>query len=109
MMAKTYEQTETFVKMVSEKQGWRLNPDLDFVKILVEGLTTNWNRYGYYLCPCRDSEGSKKADSSVICPCGFAHMDVATYGYCYCSLYMSESFRATGRIPGSIPERRHSV
>jgi ferredoxin-thioredoxin reductase catalytic chain len=103
---KTIEQTGQFVSMVAAKQGWMVNPDESFVSILVEGLTTNWNRYGYYLCPCRDTEGSRESDSAVVCPCSFSHLDVETYGYCYCSLYMSAAFKDSGKLPGSIPERR---
>ena len=59
MAPETLDQSMTFATMVAKKQGWELNPDAEFTKDLVEGLNTNWNRYGYYLCPCRDSDGSR--------------------------------------------------
>jgi ferredoxin-thioredoxin reductase catalytic subunit len=55
MNSRTEEQTATFAAMVAAKQGWVLNPDSEFTQSLVAGLTVNWNRYGYYLCPCRDT------------------------------------------------------
>ena len=69
MTAKTTEQTRLFTRMVAQKQGWELNPDAEFYGSLVDGLTTNFNRYGYYLCPCRDSDGSRELDRNAICPC----------------------------------------
>ncbi|PKL26480.1 MAG: ferredoxin:thioredoxin reductase [Spirochaetae bacterium HGW-Spirochaetae-3] len=107
-MEKSIDDTRRFASMVSTKQGWELNPDAEFTESLLEGLTVNWNRYGYFLCPCRDSEGSREADSSVICPCAFAKPDVAEHGHCYCALYLKTGFTASGGVPGGIPDRRFS-
>lgn len=93
--------------MVAKKHGWVLNPDADFTGSLVDGLTVNWNRYGYYLCPCRDSDGSREADTNVICPCEFSRSDIEKHGHCFCALYLSESFVAGGTSPSGIPDRRY--
>jgi ferredoxin-thioredoxin reductase catalytic chain len=108
MAQKTLEDTRNFAGMVVAKQGWELNPDTEFTESLLEGLTINWNRYGYYLCPCRDTEGSREADSALLCPCTFAKDDVAEHGHCYCALYLRSGFTASGGIPGGIPDRRFS-
>jgi ferredoxin-thioredoxin reductase catalytic chain len=107
MKAKTTEDTALFASMVAAKQGWTLNPDASFVRVLVEGLTTNWNRYGYFLCPCRDTEGSREADADVVCPCKPSWKDVEERGHCYCALYLSKDFAASGKAPSSIPDRRY--
>lgn len=104
---KTTEDTSLFAEMVARKQDWAANPDAEFRSILIEGLTTNWNRYGYFLCPCRDSEGSREADAPLICPCAHSRADIDEYGHCYCALYLSRSFEASGRIPAGIPDRRY--
>jgi ferredoxin-thioredoxin reductase catalytic chain len=106
MTPKSFDQTMTFASMVAKKQGWALNPDVGFTKDLVEGLCTNWNRYGYFLCPCRDTEGSREADAEVICPCVPSRKDVEDHGHCYCALYLDPAFAASGRPPQSIPDRR---
>ncbi|MBN1836089.1 MAG: ferredoxin:thioredoxin reductase [Spirochaetales bacterium] len=103
---KTIEQTWRFVTMVASHQGWVLNSDQDFLESLVEGLTVNHNRYGYYLCPCRDTLGSRESDADVICPCQYAGPDISEYGQCYCALYLSEALRNQGQEPRQIPERR---
>ncbi len=108
MTQKNLEDASTFATMVARKQGWVLNPDRDFTGTLVEGLMTNWNRYGYFLCPCRDTEGSREADRDVICPCKPAWQDIAEHGHCYCALYLDPSFAASGRAPSSIPDRARS-
>jgi ferredoxin-thioredoxin reductase catalytic chain len=109
MAPKTAEQTALFATMVARKQGWALNPDADFTQSLVEGLTTNWNRYGYFLCPCRDSDGSAEADADVVCPCAPSWKDVEERGHCYCALYLAPGFAAAGKEPQSIPDRRHQI
>ncbi|GAB1484453.1 hypothetical protein MASR2M78_32710 [Treponema sp.] len=106
MNQKTLEDTRTFTKMVASKQGWVLSTDPEFYEDLVSGLNTNWNRYSYYLCPCRDTEGSREEDQDLICPCVYAKQDIAEYGHCYCSLYWSKEFQASGKSPTGIPERR---
>jgi len=103
---KTVEDTKKFVTMVANHQKWKLNPDEDFVLMLCEGLTTNFNRYGYYLCPCRDASGIKEKDKDIICPCDYCRPDQEEYGHCYCGLYLTPEFFATGKNPSSIPERR---
>jgi ferredoxin-thioredoxin reductase catalytic subunit len=106
MAEKTLQDTRKFAGMVTVKQGWELNPDAEFTDSLLEGLTVNWNRYGYYLCPCRDTEGSREADADLLCPCSYARADIAEFGHCYCALYMKAGFSSSGGIPGGIPDRR---
>jgi len=102
---KTVEDARRFASMVAEHQGWKLMADPEFLGTLVEGLATNHNRYGYYLCPCRDSLGSPSADEDVICPCEYAQADIEEHGHCFCALYQSPAFHARGGEPASIPER----
>lgn len=108
MPEKTIADTEKFAELVSSKQGWELNHDKDFFDTLINGLTTNWKRFGYYLCPCRDSDGSREADQDVICPCKYSWADIDEYGHCYCALYMRKGFSASGAEVSGIPDRRFS-
>ncbi|MBN1520579.1 MAG: ferredoxin:thioredoxin reductase [Spirochaetales bacterium] len=108
MKTKSTDDVRSFTTMVANKQGWVLNPDEEFTDSLVDGLCVNWNRYGYFLCPCRDTEGSKEADESVICPCVYARSDVERYGHCYCALFLRPDFAAAGGQPTGIPDRRGS-
>ncbi|HSV56141.1 MAG TPA: ferredoxin-thioredoxin reductase catalytic domain-containing protein [Magnetospirillaceae bacterium] len=105
---KTLEDTRRFAAMVAAKQKWALNPDIEFRDTLLEGLTVNWNRYGYYLCPCRDSEGSREADFAVLCPCRYAREDVAVHGHCFCALFLRLNFTESGGLIRGIPDRRYS-
>jgi ferredoxin-thioredoxin reductase catalytic subunit len=105
---KTIDDTRRFADMVAAKQGWELNPDAEFTDVLLAGLTTNWNRYGYFLCPCRDSDGSRETDADVICPCVFSKPDIDEHGHCYCALYLKAGFTAAGGVPGGIPDKRYS-
>jgi len=51
-MKKTVEETDRFALNVASKQGWELVWDSSFTSGVVEGLTHNFNHFGYYLCPC---------------------------------------------------------
>jgi ferredoxin-thioredoxin reductase catalytic chain len=108
MAEKNLEQTKVFAQMVASKQAWTLNPDTDFTDSLLEGLTTNFNRYGYYLCPCRDTEGERALDADVICPCKYSWSDIKDFGHCFCALFLDSDFAAQGKVPGGIADRRIS-
>ncbi len=103
---KSVTDAEKFATMVAKKQGWKLHPDDSFLKMLYEGLSVNWNRYGYYSCPCRDASGKKENDEDIICPCKYCVPDQKQYGHCYCGLYITKEFARSAKIPGYIPERR---
>ena len=106
MPDKTTEQVKTFVSMVATKQGWVLHPSQAFLDLLVDGLKTNFNRYGYFSCPCRAASGNKEHDNDIVCPCEYCVPDQQDYGHCYCGLYLTTAFAATGKQPQPLPERR---
>lgn len=108
MADRTQEQTRQFIEHAARHNGWEPNPDESFREIIAEGLTTNANRHGYYLCPCRDGDGDRKADRDIVCPCIYARADIEEYGQCFCGLFLSsEKARETPPVVEQIPERRH--
>ncbi len=95
-----------FVTATAQFQGWKLPGDEAFLAILVEGLTTNYNRYGYFLCPCRDGSGTREKDKDIICSCAYCVPDQKDYGHCFCGLFLTPDFFTSGQPPRSIHERR---
>jgi ferredoxin-thioredoxin reductase catalytic subunit len=86
--------------------GYFLNPDLDFLNDLLEGLKRNEERYGYPSCPCRVASGNFEFDRDIICPCDYRDPDVLEFGLCYCALYVRKDVHE-GKTPiRPIPERR---
>jgi ferredoxin-thioredoxin reductase catalytic chain len=110
MAERSIEQTRTFIEKAARHNGWVPNPDAEFRETIAEGLTTNANRFGYYLCPCRDGDGDRHEDRDIVCPCVYAKKDVEEYGQCFCGLFLSEE-KAAENPPEvrQIPERRHQV
>lgn len=107
MSSRTVEETRTFVEMTARHQGWRINDDERFLDGLIAGLTKNFNRYGYYQCPCRVSwDGDRDKDHDIICPCDYCEDDLEEYGHCLCGLFLSSEFAASGKPVRQIPERR---
>ena len=50
------------LKREGEAAGYYLNPDVEFVLDLMEGLLINEERYGYQACPCRLADGTREQD-----------------------------------------------
>lgn len=97
-----------FARLHSEAEagGYHLNPDEEFTRDLIEALLTNTQRYGYQSCPCRLADGIRDQDLDIICPCDYRDPDLAEFGACYCSLYVSRDI-ADGKAEAEpIPERR---
>jgi ferredoxin-thioredoxin reductase catalytic chain len=103
---KTLDDARTFVTTTANFRKWKLTRDEEFLKMLIEGLMTNFNRYGYFLCPCRDGAGVREKDKDLICPCEYCVPDQKQYGHCYCGLYLTPEFYATKKKTRAIPERR---
>jgi ferredoxin-thioredoxin reductase catalytic subunit len=106
---KTFESKE--VDLLLEKllkdaaeSGYKINPDMDETRELVEGLVVNQKRYGYLACPCRLASGKKDEDLDIICPCDYRDPDLDEYGACYCNLYVYD--RTPEMKAGPVPERR---
>ncbi len=94
------------LKPLQERKGYFFNEDRELTTGLLEGLLTNMERYGYMCCPCRLGSGERANDSDITCPCDYREADVAEFGSCYCSLYVSKEWNE-GKVPHEyVPERR---
>ena len=94
-----------FTERVAQASNWAVQPDQEFRNSVENGLSINRERYGYYLCPCREGWGEREKDRDVICPCDYAKQDIEEYGRCYCGLFVSADFVENNQ-QNSIPERR---
>jgi ferredoxin-thioredoxin reductase catalytic subunit len=94
------------LKREGEAAGYFLNPDVDFVLDLMDGLLTNEQRYGYWACPCRLADGVRESDLDIICPCDYRAPDLEEYGACYCALYVSEAIASGQANEPVVPDRR---
>ena len=95
------------LKDVQEKKGYYFNPNLEEMTLpILEQILVNKERYGYLLCPCRLTSGSREADADQLCPCEYREPDVAEFGACYCGLYLSKEEAANHIHEIVVPERR---
>ena len=90
----------------AKEGGYRLNPDTEHSKELIQGLFVNEKRYGHWLCPCRLDNGDKEENLDIICPCDYRDADLLEYDTCYCGLYVSQKVVDGKKEIDSIPERR---
>lgn len=67
--------------------GFRLNPDRETARRVINGLIENEKKYGKKYCPCRKISGNREEDSKKICPCVYHKDEIEKDGYCLCRLY----------------------
>ena len=102
----TLEEVKRRAESDAKAHGYYLNPDVEFLKELLEGLRRNEERYGYPSCPCRLASGKFELDRDIICPCDYRDIDVEEFGACYCGLYVRKDV-FEGKTPiAPVPERR---
>jgi len=96
------DEARKYVAQVASHRGWTVNPDTSLTGPIVEGLSTQSQRFGKPYCPCR--EIGERDDSDIVCPCLYAAADLAEHGQCYCGLFLTAE--KSPAAVGSIPERR---
>lgn len=102
----TLEQVRQRAESDANRNGYHLHPDHNYLKILLDGLKQNEERYGYPSCPCRLASGTFDVDRDIICPCDYRDPDVQEFGYCYCTLFIRDDVFKSKAILEPIPERR---
>ena len=103
---KSRKDVKQYIVQVAKKREWLIHPNDDgTLDLLIDGLTSNFNRIGYFNCPCRDSDEDIKIDKDIICPCDYAQPDIGEFGRCYCALFFDLNFDFSQSIE-MIPERR---
>ena len=101
----TLDQVRKRAEADANTYGYQLTPDPELLKMFLEGLKTNEERYGYPSCPCRLASGKLEYDRDIICPCDYRDPDVQQYGACYCRLYVTKEIYESKNLP-DVPERR---
>jgi len=101
----TLDETRRRAEADAKTYGYYLTPQPELLRMFLEGLKTNEDRYGYPLCPCRLTSGDFEYDRDIICPCDYRDPDVAQYGACYCRLYVNKQVYESKDLP-EVPERR---
>ena len=72
-----------------EKNDFILNPDMDHVNTIIEGVLKNEKKYGLKLCPCRLRDGTRQRDLELICPCNFKIQETwKNKNMCWCGLFV---------------------
>ena len=75
----------------TEKNDFKLNPDKELVKRIIEGVLKNEEKFGLKLCPCRIRDGSRERDLELICPCNFkVDKTWQEKGQCWCGLFVKK-------------------
>ena len=78
------------IKKIAESQEVILNPDDQRLKKVVGLMTMNFNEFGKYYCPCKQSH-PLDPDKDLLCPCSELKDEVTKDGHCFCKLFYRKS------------------
>jgi ferredoxin-thioredoxin reductase catalytic subunit len=94
--------TPDFVRHVTDRHGYAVNPDAVQFQRLVRHLDENKAKHGRYFCPCKQHY-PLQPDSDPVCPCAALHDEIKQQGHCECHLFFSpEAAMAVERRPGLL-------
>jgi len=85
---------EKFKRLIREyenyanKNGFKLDPNLEVVNRIIKGLLENEKKYGKRYCPCRRVTGVAEDDAKNICPCVYHIEEIEKNGHCLCGLFV---------------------
>ena len=74
---------------IANSKGYILNPDQERRKKVLGLMTMNFNEFGKYYCPCKQSH-PLDPEKDVICPCAPWQEEVAKDGNCFCKLFFKK-------------------
>jgi ferredoxin-thioredoxin reductase catalytic subunit len=78
------------IEKIAESQEVILNPDDQRLKKVVGLMTMNFNEFGKYYCPCKQSH-PLDPDKDLLCPCSELKDEVTKDGHCFCKLFYRKS------------------
>lgn len=81
---------EKRLNCIATFHGFKLNPDLDQRKKIINGLVDNAIKHGASYCPCRIVTGNAEEDCKNICPCDYFKVDIEMNGFCKCKLFFKD-------------------
>jgi ferredoxin-thioredoxin reductase catalytic chain len=94
MTAETQIDKSSFIQAIerfADKNEFQINPDVEKVKMLLEGIFNNEYNHGLKFCPCRLTTHDFEEDLKLICPCNFliheSYKDKED-GECWCGLFI---------------------
>jgi ferredoxin-thioredoxin reductase catalytic chain len=77
------------IEALAAANDFRISPDADKVRLLLEGIFANEARHGLKYCPCRLISKDPAEDLKLVCPCNFpAHDTWREAGECWCGLFV---------------------
>jgi ferredoxin-thioredoxin reductase catalytic chain len=73
-------------RKVGDGLGYVLNPDVERTLKVSNLLARNFEEFGRYYCPCKQSHPLDPS-KDVLCPCQTIHDEIAKDGRCCCRLF----------------------
>ena len=81
---------EKRLKCIAKYRGYKLNPDNEKRKKIIDGIVHNAITKGASYCPCRVVTGDPIEDCKNICPCDDFSADIEKNGFCKCKLFFKD-------------------
>lgn len=85
---------DRWIRKFATQRGYSVNPRWMVYTNLKLWLADSEAMYGRRVCPCFEPSGDSAADKKLICPCAYLEEEVATRGWCHCTLFGRQDLSA---------------
>jgi len=82
------------IEKIAQEKEYILNPDQERMQKVVGLMTMNYNEFGKYYCPCKQSHPIDP-EKDVLCPCSPLADEVEKDGHCFCKLFFQKRQKET--------------
>jgi ferredoxin-thioredoxin reductase catalytic chain len=77
------------IERFTEGNDFMLNPDERLLEGILDGVMAQEKSFGFKMCPCRLSDGSRERNLKLLCPCNFKALKAwEKRGECWCGLFI---------------------
>jgi ferredoxin-thioredoxin reductase catalytic subunit len=83
-------QLEKVYRKYAESQGFKLNPDKEFLGKLLKGQLENQKKHGNRYCTCKARTEDFNIDKDIICPCKAHKDEIKRMNRCWCGLFLKK-------------------
>jgi ferredoxin-thioredoxin reductase catalytic subunit len=82
-----YRANQARLREFADREGYVFNADAERVNKVIGLMSRNFQDFGKYYCPCKQSHPLDPA-RDTLCPCPEAAREIAQEGHCFCRLFV---------------------
>ena len=82
------QELKEFSEKHAREHGFKLQPNVEILDRILQGLLMKEEKYGKRYCPCRRISDDQEENDRIVCPCAYHEKEINDDGHCKCFLFV---------------------